>query len=155
MKKAYGAKKALVAGAVAIAGAVGAGVLAAAPAEAASAVQIYRVYFDSPGSDNRSNASLNGEWVQLFNTSKTSRQLKGYKLRDKTGYTYTFGSFKLGGRKSVYVHTGKGKNGSTHRYWGRGSYVWNNTGDTAYLRYPSGSTADKCSWTSKGSSKYC
>src|SRR5690349_4857523 len=65
----------------------------AAPAEAASAVQIYRVYFDSPGKDTRSNTSLNAEWVQLFNTSKTSRQLKGMKLRDRTGYTYTFGSF--------------------------------------------------------------
>ncbi|MCP9964010.1 lamin tail domain-containing protein [Actinomadura madurae] len=127
----------------------------AAPAEAASPVQIYRVYFDSPGSDNRSNKSLNGEWVQLFNTSKSAKQLKGVKLRDKTGYTYTFGSFKLGGRKSVYVHTGKGRNTATHRYWGRGSYVWNNGGDTAYLLYASGKRADSCSWTSKGSSKYC
>ncbi|QXJ26788.1 lamin tail domain-containing protein [Actinomadura graeca] len=142
-------------GAVAIAGATGAALLAAGPAEAASAVQIYRVYYDSPGSDNRSNASLNGEWVQLFNTARTSKQLKGYKLRDKTGYTYTFGSFSLGGRKSVYVHTGKGTNNATHRYWGRSSYVWNNTGDTAYLRYPNGSAADSCSWGRTGSYKYC
>jgi len=142
-------------GAVAIAGATGAGLLLAAPAEAASAVQLHRVYYNSPGSDTRSNASLNGEWVQLFNTARTSRQLKGYKLRDKTGYTYTFGSFALGGRKSVYVHTGKGTNNSTHRYWGRSAYVWNNTGDTAYLRYPDGSAADSCSWGRTGSSKYC
>ncbi|WP_242900805.1 lamin tail domain-containing protein [Actinomadura terrae] len=148
-------KRIVVMGAVAIAGATGAALLAAAPAEAASAVQIHRVYYDSPGKDTRSNSSLNGEWVQLYNTSKSSRQLKGYKLRDKTGYTYTFGSFTLGGRKSVYVHTGKGRNTATHRYWGRGSYVWNNNGDTAYLRYPNGSTADSCSWGSKGSSKYC
>ena len=38
-------------GVAAIAGAVAAGLLAAAPAEAASPVQIYRVYFDSPGKD--------------------------------------------------------------------------------------------------------
>jgi hypothetical protein len=129
--------------------------LIAAPAEAASAVQIYRVYYNSPGSDTGSNASLNGEWVQLFNTSRTSRQLKNYKIKDKTGYTYTFGSFTLGGRKSVYVHTGRGTNTATHRYWGRGWYVWNNTGDTAYLRYPNGTLADSCSWGSSGSSKYC
>ena len=47
--------------------------LMAAPAEAASAVQIYRVYFDSPGKDNRSNKSLNGEWVQLL----TGRRRRG------------------------------------------------------------------------------
>lgn len=129
--------------------------LLAVPAEAASAVQIYRVYYNSPGTDNRSNKSLNGEWVQLFNTSKTARQLKGYRLRDKTGYVYAFGSFTLKGRKSVYVHTGKGSNNAAHRYWGRGSYVWNNTGDAAYLRYPNGTAANSCSWGSRGSSKYC
>jgi len=129
--------------------------LMAAPAEAASPVQIYRVYFDSPGKDDRSNKSLNGEWVQLFNRTTKTRQLKGVKLRDRTGYTYTFGSFKLKGRKSVYVHTGQGKNNATHRYWGRKAYVWNNTGDTAYLLYPNGKRADSCSWTGKGSSKYC
>ncbi|WP_131739424.1 lamin tail domain-containing protein [Actinomadura roseirufa] len=142
-------------GATVLAGALGTGVLAAVPAEAASAVQIHRVYFDSPGKDDRSNASLNGEWVQLYNSARTSRQLKGYKLRDRTGYTYTFGSFTLGGRKSVYVHTGKGSNTATHRYWGRSAYVWNNTGDTAYLRYPNGSAADSCSWGRKGPSTYC
>jgi hypothetical protein len=55
----------------------------------------------------------------------------------------------------VQVHTGKGTNTSAHRYWGRSWYVWNNTGDTAYLRYPAGTTADTCSWGKTGSSKYC
>ncbi|WP_245679380.1 lamin tail domain-containing protein [Actinomadura hibisca] len=147
-------KKVLVTGAAAVMAAAGVG-LVAAPAEAASAIQIYRVYFDSPGKDTRSNASLNGEWVQLYNTSRTSRQLKGYKLRDKTGYTYTFGSFVLKGRATVKVRTGKGRNTTANRYWGRGSYVWNNTGDTATLKYPNGRAADSCSWGSRGDSKYC
>ena len=129
--------------------------LLAVPADAASAVQIHRVYYNSPGTDTGSNASLNGEWVQLFNTSSTSRQLRNYTLKDRSGHTYTFGGFTLGGRKSVYVHTGKGSNTATNRYWGLGWYVWNNTGDTAYLRYPSGTLADSCSWGSTGDSKYC
>jgi hypothetical protein len=148
-------KRLVVSGAVAIAGAVAAGLLAAAPAEAASPVQIYRVYYDSPGKDTRSNASLNAEWVQLYNRTTTARQLKGVTLRDKSGHTYTFGSFTLKGHKSVYVHTGRGTNTATNRYWGSKAYIWNNTGDTAYLRYPSGSLADSCSWGSGGSSKYC
>ncbi|TDC12496.1 lamin tail domain-containing protein [Actinomadura bangladeshensis] len=147
-------RKLLVTGAAAIAVA-GAGVLVATPAEAASPVQIYRVYYNSPGSDTGSNKSLNGEWVQLFNTSRLSKSLKGVKLRDKTGYTYTFGSYRIAGRKSVYIHTGKGKNTATHRYWGKSWYVWNNTGDTAYLLYANGKVADKCSWGKKGSSTYC
>jgi hypothetical protein len=51
---------------------------------------------------------------------------------------------------SVYIHTGKGTNSGTHRYWGRSWYVWNNTGDTAYLRNPSGTLIDRCGWTSTG-----
>ncbi|MFI6522632.1 lamin tail domain-containing protein [Spirillospora sp. NPDC050679] len=147
-------KKVLAAGAAAVMAAAGVG-LAAAPAEAASAVQIYRVYFDSPGRDTRSNKSLNAEWVQLFNTSRSARQLRGYTLRDKTGYRYVFGTFTLGGRKSVYVHTGAGNNSAAHRYWGRRAYVWNNDGDTATLKYPNGRTADSCSWGSRGDYKYC
>ena len=32
------------------------------------------------------------------------------------------------------VHTGKGTASSTHRYYNKTWYVWNNTGDAAYLR---------------------
>ncbi|WP_433324575.1 lamin tail domain-containing protein [Spirillospora sp. CA-294931] len=129
--------------------------LMAAPAEAASAVQIYRVYFDSPGRDTGSNTSLNGEWVQLRNTGRTARQLRGYRLRDRTGYTYVFGSYVLRGKATVKVRTGKGRNTTANRYWNRRWYVWNNTGDTAYLQYPNKRNADICSWTAKGDWKYC
>jgi hypothetical protein len=41
------------------------------------------------------------------------------------------------------------------QYWGRAAYVWNNTGDTAYVRNPSGTLIDSCSWGSSGSYTYC
>ncbi|MGK5550634.1 lamin tail domain-containing protein [Actinomadura kijaniata] len=147
-------RKLLATGTAAVMATAGVG-LAATPAQAASAVQIYRVYFDSPGKDTGSNASLNGEWIQLVNISRSARQLKGYKLRDKTGYTYTFASFTLKGRAKVTIRTGKGRNTTATRYWGRSWYVWNNTGDTATLKYPNGRIADTCSWGSKGDHKYC
>lgn len=147
-------KKHHAAGAVIAAGALGA-TLFAAPAEAASAVQITRVYYNSPGTDTGSNWSLNGEWVQLTNHSSWSRQLRGYTLRDRAGFTYTFGWYVLGGHRSVVVHTGQGADNQGHRYWDRTWYVWNNTGDTAYLRYPGGALADSCSWGSTGSWRYC
>ncbi|MCO5994566.1 lamin tail domain-containing protein [Actinoallomurus rhizosphaericola] len=135
--------------------AVAATLSSALPAEAASTVRIYRVYYDSPGSDNRSNTSLNAEWVQIINRGSTPRSLTGWKLRDRTGYTYTFGSFRLGARKTVYVHTGRGTDTTKNLYWGRRAYVWNNTGDTAYLRSSSGKSIDSCSWGRSGSSRYC
>jgi hypothetical protein len=33
--------------------------------------------------------------------------------------------------------------------------VWNNTGDTAYVRNPSGTLIDSCSWGGSGSYTYC
>jgi hypothetical protein len=69
-----------------------------------------------------------------------------------TEHVYIFTSdYSLGAGKRVYIHTGKGTNGSPdyqHRYWSRAWYVWNNTGDTAYVRNPSGTLIDSCSWGS-------
>jgi hypothetical protein len=57
---------------------------------------------------------------------------------------------------TVKIHTGKGTNTAYHRYWGRGWYVWNNTGDKATLRNKAGTVKDTCAWTSRGSGyKYC
>ncbi|GAA2625301.1 hypothetical protein GCM10010411_72430 [Actinomadura fulvescens] len=69
-----------------------------------------RLWHESPSKDTRSNASLNDEWVRLINKSRTARQLKGDRLRDKTGYTYTFGSFVLKGRGNT----------AANRYWAAG-----------------------------------
>ncbi|MFJ9677193.1 lamin tail domain-containing protein [Streptomyces sp. NPDC101194] len=124
--------------------------LLTAPASAAShqgGLHLGRIQYDSPGKDTRTNASLNAEWVDIHNNGKSKLQLKGYKLKDDTGYTYTFGSYTVGAGKTVKVHTGKGRNGSGHVYWNRGSYVWNNTGDKARLIKPSGKLQDSCSWT--------
>lgn len=133
---------------------VAAGLLTATPAEAAGGVSIYRVYYNSPGTDNRSNTSLNAEWVQLYNSSYSAISLRDWKLRDAAGWTYTF-TGSIGARSYVTVHTGKGTNTAKHRYWGRAAYVWNNTGDKAYLRKPTGTLVDSCSWGASGSWKYC
>ncbi len=128
----------------------------ATPAEAASPVQIYKVYYDSPGSDTGSNTSLNAEYVVLKNISTRTVALTGWTLRDAQGHVYRFGTFYLGAGKYVFVHTGKGTNTATHRYWGLSWYVWNNTGDKAYLRNPAGTLMDSCAWYSVGSGyKYC
>ncbi len=128
-----------------------------APAEAASAIQFGRIQYDSPGTDRGSNASLNAEYVQLKNVGSRTINLYRWYVRDSAGYTYRFASnFYLPPGYTVTLHTGKATNTSSHRYWGLASYVWNNTGDQAHLRMPSGALADYCSWTSVGSGyRYC
>lgn len=127
-----------------------------AQAEAASAIQVYKIYYDSPGSDTGSNSSLNAEYIQLKNTSRSAIQLQGYTIEDNAGFTYTFPSYKISAGKTVKVHTGKGTKSAGHVYWGRGWYVWNNTSDKAYVYKASGAFADSCSYSSSAASyKMC
>ena len=129
----------------------------AAPADAAGAIQFTRFQYDSPGSDTGSNTSLNAEYFQLKNFTTRTVNLYGWTVRDATGYTYRFSSsYYLRPGCTVTIRTGKGTNTSTTRYWGRTWYVWNNTGDKAYLRTSTGTLADYCTWTSVGAGyKYC
>ncbi|MCW2674641.1 MAG: secreted protein, partial [Frankiales bacterium] len=77
------------------------------PAQAATpVVKIVKIYYDSPGTDNRTNASINGEYFVLKNTTSTSRSLTRWTVRDLANHVYTFGTFTLGAGKSVTVHTG-------------------------------------------------
>ena len=118
----------------------------AAPAEAASPLQFGRIYYDSPGSDTRTNTSLNAEYAIVKNVTGVTRCLTGWTVRDAAGHIYKFGTFCLGAYKSVYLHTGHGTNTASHRYWNSGNYIWNNTGDKATLVKPNGSIRDTCKW---------
>jgi hypothetical protein len=120
-----------------------ASLLIATPAEAAPAtVYISKVYYNSLGSDTGSNASLNAEYVVIRNGDNVSHSVSGWTVRDAAGHVYKFGTLRLGAGKQVIVHTGKGTSyttsASTHLYWGRGWYVWNNTGDKVILRRADG-----------------
>jgi hypothetical protein len=133
-------------------------VLGICPAATANPVPIppvsfSRIYFDSPGPDNRSNTSLNAEWVRLTNNTTKAIQLTGWTVRDASNHVYPFPAIdRLGAAKSVVIHTGKGTDGrgsdgkpdGTQRYWQSGNYIWNNTGDTATLKNATGGTVDIC-----------
>lgn len=132
------------------------GTLLSTPAQAAGGVSIRHVWFDSPGSDNGSNASLNGEWVQLKNTSRSAVSLKGWILKDAANHKYVFPNVRIGAGKTLKVHTGKGTDTASHKYQNRRWYVWNNTSDTATLTKASGAKVDSCSWTRRDpSDKWC
>ncbi|MFF9022803.1 lamin tail domain-containing protein [Streptomyces eurythermus] len=132
------------------------GTLLSTPAQAAGGVKIHHVWFDSPGTDNRSNKSLNGEWVQLKNTSGKAVSLKGWVLKDASNHKYVFPDVKIGAGKYLKIHTGSGTNTASDRYQGRRAYVWNNDKDTATLTKAGGGKVASCSWTTRDpSDKYC
>ncbi|ANW21730.1 lamin tail domain-containing protein [Streptomyces clavuligerus] len=134
--------------ATALAACVGGIVLLPTPAQAAGSVHISKIYYDSPGRDTRTNASLNAEYVQIRNTTRAAVSLKDWSVTDGSNHRYVFGAFTLGKGKTVTIRTGKGTNNATTRYQGRTNYVWNNDRDTATLKRASGSKADTCSYNS-------
>jgi hypothetical protein len=121
-----------------------------AQAATTSQIQFRLIYYNSPGPDDGSNASLNAEYVTLKNVGTTARYLTGWTVEDLAGHVYKFGSFRLGAGNKVRIHTGRGTNTSTDRYWGRSWYVWNNDGDKAKLHNAAGVWKDSCSWGSSG-----
>lgn len=109
-------------------------------------VFISRVEYDPPGDD------VEGEYVVITNGELFEDvNMSGWKLMDEKNHVYTFppSGFILKAGASVKVHTGSGEDTATDLYWGRGSAVWNNNGDTAYLYDADGNLVDKCSWTGK------
>jgi hypothetical protein len=125
-------------------------------AQAAGSVHLTKIWYDSPGSDNRTTASLNGEWVQIKNTTTKSVSLKGWTLTDASKHVYTFGTFTLKAGKTVTVKTGKGTNTTTTVFQKSGAYIWNNDKDTATLRRATKAVHDTCAYNStKSDYKTC
>ncbi|WP_307827798.1 lamin tail domain-containing protein [Planomonospora sp. ID82291] len=123
--------------------------VAALPASAAApAVEIVKVYYDSPGADRRSNSSLNAEYVTIKNITRRTIDLEGWTIRDKAAYRYTFGPIVLKPGKTLTLRTGQGDDGTSSVFWNRRAYVWNNDTDTASLRNASGKLIDSCSYNS-------
>ncbi|MGV9625419.1 lamin tail domain-containing protein [Streptomyces sp. NPDC003487] len=111
-----------------------------------SAVTISAVQYDSPGRDDRSNRSLNAEWVEITNNTRRAVNLDGWTLSDEDGHTYTFRHYRLDGRSTVRVHTGEGRDARHDLFQDRRNYVWNNDRDTATLRNDRGRFIDDLSW---------
>ena len=115
-------------------------------------IGISSIRFDSPGSDLPvTNAKLNAEYAVVKNFSTTSYNLVSFTLRDAQQHEYTFPNYTLGGGASVTVHTGSGSNTTGHLYQDRDYYVWNNSGDTAYLTAFNGQRVNTCRWSTTGS----
>jgi micrococcal nuclease len=83
------------------------------------------------------------EWVELTNQGDRPVDLDGFTLKDQANHIYTFENFTLGPREFVRLFSRNGINTDYRLYWGLGNEtVWNNDGDTAFLRDPQGALVD-------------
>jgi large subunit ribosomal protein L20 len=106
---------------------------AAAPAPQApkadySGLTISFIEYNPEGKD------VEGEYVRISNGSDAAIDLTGWSLRDfATRHVYTFPAFTLAAGGEVQVWTKAGADDAANLYWGNGSAIWNNEGDTAVL----------------------
>ncbi|UCG95455.1 MAG: thermonuclease family protein [archaeon] len=81
--------------------------------------------------------NANDEWVKLQNRCSFGCDLTGWSVKDSGTTKYTFHVFTLGPGSSVTLHSGSGRDSAAKLYWdkkGSCPAIWNNDGDTLYLR---------------------
>ena len=126
--------------------------LSATPAQAAvkKPLDIVKVYYNPPGADHARNSLRNKEYIRVKNTSSSTLTLTGYTIRDSGPWKFTFPKgTKLKKGKTLTIRSGTGKKSSSVLYWGKASYIWNNTGDTARLYNSKGKLLESCKYTGK------
>jgi hypothetical protein len=119
----------------------------ARPAAVRSPVAIHEIFYNSPGSDRGSNASLDAEFVDLHNSSASPVTLTRWTLRDAANHVYTFGTYRLGPHADVRIHTGRGANTQVNLHWKKSWYIWNNNGDKATLENAGRTVMSACSYS--------
>ena len=108
-------------------------------------VGIVSIVYNPEGDD------VAGEYVMLENTGRSELDLTGWTLNDESDNTFTFPLLVLGSGKKVKVWVRSGPDSAENVYWGRdGAAVWNNSGDSAFLRDSAGTLIASCAYEGGG-----
>lgn len=110
---------------------------------------VIEVNADAPGDDGQ---NLNGEWVRFTNTGIEAIDVDGWEVADESAsHRYTFADLRLAPGADVTLFSGCGPDDETARYWCvSGSAVWNNSGDTVFLRDRNGNIVASLSYGDSG-----
>jgi micrococcal nuclease len=103
--------------------------------ESSQCISVANFHWNAEGNDC---SNLNDEYVTFKNTCPHTLDLTGWTVQDEANHRYTFPAYTLAGGASVTLHSGPGANTLTELFWdNRGqscNAVWNNDGDTLFLR---------------------
>ncbi|MFC7137748.1 lamin tail domain-containing protein [Halobaculum litoreum] len=93
---------------------------------------IATVHADAAGDDND---NLNDEYVTFENVGESTLDLSGWTVADAADHVYTVpDGTTLAPGEQVTLYTGSGTDTAGELYWGSGSAIWNNGGDTVVVR---------------------
>jgi hypothetical protein len=77
---------------------------------------------------------LDSEFVVIENRGTNAVDLTGWSLSDEANHRYLFPNFLLAPKARVTLRTGLAKNTATDLFWGNRTAIWNDDGDTIFLR---------------------
>jgi micrococcal nuclease len=96
-----------------------------------SSLAVAQIHEDASGDEYD---NLNDEYIVFENTASSTLDLSGWSVSDEANHMYQFpDGFELGSGDEVTLRTGSGSDTETDLYWGSGSPVWNNGGDTVIV----------------------
>jgi len=100
-------------------------------------VTITNIFYDGEGTNEPN------EYVEIRNDDTGSIQLAGWSLRDAANHVYTFPPFAMEPNQVCRIYTNE-----YHPEWcgfnyGSGTAIWNNTGDSAFLKDGFGTQIDQ------------
>lgn len=91
-------------------------------------VRITRIRADGAQADERD------EYVEIENTGLTAVAMDGWSLSDAAGRTFRWDLFALASGQKIRVYTDEVHRDTGGFSFGSSQAIWNNSGDTAYLR---------------------
>ena len=120
---------------VAVDGGTETGTPTPSPTPSAS-LELAAVHADAAGDED---ANLNDEYVILGNAGDRALDLSGWTVTDEAGHRYAFAQgATLRPGETLTLRTGSGRDGGGEYYWDADRPVWNNAGDTVFVRTDEG-----------------
>lgn len=109
-----------------------------------SAIVVSIAHYNAKGNDEK---NLNDEYIVFVNTDVELVDLTDWCIRDDHGNQFNFPKgFTLLPHYSLTLYTGKGTDTANALYWGHGTPVWNNDGDTISLYNEKKELIETFSW---------
>ena len=101
-------------------------------------VAIAEIHPDAEGKDRE---NLCDEYIVIENREDAPLDLTGWTVSDEANHRYLFPSFVLEAKTAVTLRTGVGRNTESEIFWGSRGPIWNNDGDTIFMRDSEGQLA--------------
>ena len=100
---------------------------------------LIHINWDAEGDDR---VNLNDEYVIIKNMTGFNINIGGWTIKDNATNIYEFEKYLFKNGTEIILYTGSGKNENGSFYWNSKVPVWNNDGDTLYLRDKKGLLVD-------------